>query len=105
MTMVVTDQTRPTLKSSSPLVQLSGVEKVYRNGKLEFTALRGIDLTVYPGEMVALVGPSGSGKTTVLNMVTGIDRPRAGSPIRLTITPPSSPAGTTTGGHCLRPGL
>jgi putative ABC transport system ATP-binding protein len=57
---------------------MQGVEKVYRTGKLEFAALRGVDLAVWPGELVAIVGPSGSGKTTVLNMVTGIDRPSAG---------------------------
>jgi putative ABC transport system ATP-binding protein len=78
MTMLLSGRTQPVLKSSSPLVQLSGVEKVYRTGKLEFAALRGVDLTVHPGELVAMVGPSGSGKTTVLNMVTGIDRPSAG---------------------------
>ena len=42
-------------------------------------ALRGIDLAIGAGELVAVVGPSGSGKTTILNMVTGIDRPTAGT--------------------------
>ena len=78
MTMLLKDRSGPVPKPCSPLVQLSGVEKVYRTGKLEFSALRGVDITIYPGELVAMVGPSGSGKTTVLNMVTGIDRPSAG---------------------------
>jgi putative ABC transport system ATP-binding protein len=57
---------------------MRGVEKIYRTGKLEFAALRGVDLAVCPGEMVAIVGPSGSGKTTILNLITGIDQPTAG---------------------------
>jgi putative ABC transport system ATP-binding protein len=61
-----------------PLIGLAGVEKVYRTGRVEYPALRGVDLEIAGGEMVALVGPSGSGKSTVLNMVTGIDRPTAG---------------------------
>ena len=61
------------------LIELAGVEKVYRNGRLEYEALRGIDLSVSAGEMVAIVGPSGSGKSTIINMVTGIDRPTAGT--------------------------
>ena len=61
-----------------PLIELVGVEKVYRTGRVEYRALRGVDLAIAGGEMVALVGPSGSGKSTVLNMVTGIDRPTAG---------------------------
>ena len=63
----------------SPLIELSGVEKVFQAGKVEYRALRGVDLTIAPGEMVAVVGPSGSGKSTVLNMITGIDRPTAGA--------------------------
>jgi putative ABC transport system ATP-binding protein len=65
--------------SPPALIELAGVEKAYRMGRLEYPALRGIDLTVDAGEMVAVVGPSGSGKTTILNVVTGIDRPTAGT--------------------------
>ena len=65
--------------STRTLIELAGVEKVYRNGKLEYAALRGIDLSIPAGEMVAIVGPSGSGKSTIINMITGIDRPTAGT--------------------------
>jgi putative ABC transport system ATP-binding protein len=66
-------------RTVSPLVELVGVEKVYRTGKLEFAALRGVDLAIVEGDMVAIVGPSGSGKSTIMNMITGIDRPTAGT--------------------------
>jgi putative ABC transport system ATP-binding protein len=66
------------LQSRAPLIELVGVEKVYRMGKVDYRALRGVDLTIAAGEMVAVVGPSGSGKTTILNLVTGIDRPTTG---------------------------
>ena len=62
-----------------PLIELAGVEKVYRMGKVDYRALRGVDLTFAAGELVAVVGPSGSGKTTILNLITGIDRPTAGT--------------------------
>jgi putative ABC transport system ATP-binding protein len=61
------------------LIDLQAVTKVYPAGRLEYPALRGIDLRIDPGEMVAVVGPSGSGKSTVLNLITGIDRPSTGS--------------------------
>jgi putative ABC transport system ATP-binding protein len=61
------------------LIELAGVEKTYRSGKVEFRALRGVDLTIDEGDMVAIVGPSGSGKSTIMNMITGIDRPTAGT--------------------------
>jgi putative ABC transport system ATP-binding protein len=64
---------------SEPFIDLAGVEKTYRMGRLDFPALRGIDLEIGAGELVAIVGPSGSGKTTILNLVTGIDRPTAGT--------------------------
>lgn len=76
-------QTGVALETDGPgrgsLVRLDGVEKVYRTGRLEFPALRGVDITVDRGELVAVVGPSGSGKSTILNMLTGIDRPTAGT--------------------------
>jgi putative ABC transport system ATP-binding protein len=65
--------------SASNLIELSSVTKTYRTGRVEYPALRGVDLTVSAGDMVAIVGPSGSGKSTVLNMITGIDRPTAGT--------------------------
>ncbi len=64
---------------TATMIELAGVEKVYRTGKLEYSALRGVDLSISPGEMVAIVGPSGSGKSTIINMITGIDRPTAGT--------------------------
>ncbi len=62
-----------------PLIRLERVEKTYRMGRVDHRALQGIDLAVDAGEMVAIVGPSGSGKTTILNLVTGIDRPTVGT--------------------------
>ena len=79
---VLTELPTPTTGSGnagSPLITLTGVEKVYRTGRLTHPALRGVDLTIGQGEMVSVVGPSGSGKSTILNMVTGIDRPTAGT--------------------------
>ncbi len=64
---------------AAPLIDLRSVEKVYRTGRLEYAALRGIDLRVDAGEMVSVVGPSGSGKSTALNLITGIDRPSGGT--------------------------
>ncbi|MGH3508267.1 MAG: ABC transporter ATP-binding protein [Nocardioidaceae bacterium] len=61
------------------MIVLEAVEKVYRTGRLDYRALRGVDLTIGPGEMVAVVGPSGSGKSTILNLITGIDRPTSGT--------------------------
>ncbi len=60
-------------------IQLSGIDKVYRTGKMSFQALKKVDLEISEGDMVAIVGPSGSGKSTILNMITGIDRPTNGS--------------------------
>jgi putative ABC transport system ATP-binding protein len=66
-------------ETRAPLIEFAAVEKVYRMGKLDYHALRGVDLSIGAGELVAIVGPSGSGKTTILNLVTGIDRPTAGT--------------------------
>jgi len=65
--------------TATPLIDLTAVRKIYRTGKVEYAALRGVDLTIAEGEMVAIVGPSGSGKSTILNIITGIDRPTTGT--------------------------
>ncbi len=63
------------------LVEMRGIVKTFSNAAGEFTALRGIDLSVQKGEFVALIGKSGSGKSTLLNMLTGIDHPTTGKVI------------------------
>ena len=57
----------------SPIVDARGVTKVYRTGAVEVPALHGINLSIEPGEFVAVMGPSGSGKTTLLNCLSGLD--------------------------------
>ena len=64
---------------SQPMIELRGVKKVYHSGRLEYRALRGIDISLDSGDFAAIVGPSGSGKSTILNILTGIDRPSAGT--------------------------
>ncbi|MBW0255039.1 ABC transporter ATP-binding protein [Cellulomonas sp. PS-H5] len=65
--------------ATAPLVRVRGVHRTYGSGRAAVHALRGVDLDVAPGELVALVGRSGSGKTTLLNVVGGLDRPDAGT--------------------------
>jgi putative ABC transport system ATP-binding protein len=60
----------------SPVIELNQVTKTYPGG---VTALRGVDLTVEQGELVAIVGRSGSGKSTMLHMIGTLDRPSSGT--------------------------
>jgi ABC-type lipoprotein export system ATPase subunit len=59
--------------SVSAIVEARNVVKTYETGKVEVHALRGVDLTLGRGEMVAIMGPSGCGKTTLLNCLSGLD--------------------------------
>ena len=56
------------------MVEARGLRKVYDTGKVQLEALKGVDLAVRRGEMVAIMGPSGCGKTTFLNCVSGLDK-------------------------------
>lgn len=60
------------------IIQASGVQKIYHTGLVSVPALRGIDLSVRRGEMLAVMGPSGCGKTTLLNCLSGLDTPDEG---------------------------
>ncbi len=62
-----------------PILILKGVRKVYQKAERSVEALRGIDLSIDRGALVAVVGPSGSGKTTLLNIIGCLDLPTEGS--------------------------
>lgn len=60
------------------MIQLKNIEKTYRRGAEEVRALRGIDLQLRAGEMLAITGPSGAGKTTLLHILGCLDQPSRG---------------------------
>ena len=64
---------------SEPLIEIRELHKIYRVGKVDVPALRGVDLEVPAGEFLAIVGPSGSGKSTLFHIIGGLTPPSAGS--------------------------
>jgi putative ABC transport system ATP-binding protein len=65
--------------SKTPVIDIASVTKVYKMGDIEVRALNGVDLKIYPGELVAIMGPSGSGKSTLMNVLGCLDQPSSGS--------------------------
>jgi len=65
--------------AGGPYIECSGLFKIYKAADLEVVALRGLEMTVDKGEIIAIVGASGSGKSTLLNILAGYDFPSAGT--------------------------
>jgi len=61
-----------------PVMQASALWKIYASGESTVQAVRGVDVEIKEGEMIAIMGPSGCGKTTLLNVLSGIDEPNSG---------------------------
>ena len=83
--LLTPDETQPSpapqdAGTAKPLIEMHGIRKSYYIGKPnELEILHGIDLTVYPGEFVAIVGESGSGKSTLMNIIGVLDKPTSGA--------------------------
>jgi putative ABC transport system ATP-binding protein len=66
------------MMNAQPIVSARALSKTYETGGATIRALQGIDLTIEPGEFVAVMGPSGCGKSTLLHLLGGLDRPTSG---------------------------
>ncbi|NLC18025.1 MAG: ABC transporter ATP-binding protein [Clostridiales bacterium] len=78
MVFSLSDNTNNVTIDSRYIIQCDNLVKIYKTKDSEVLALQGLDMTIEPGELMAIVGKSGSGKSTFLNMIGGLDRPSAG---------------------------
>ena len=76
--LVMTDGS-PAARGPGGLIQMRAIVKTFHTDAGDFVALKGVDADFYRGQFVSVVGRSGSGKSTLVNMITGIDRPSAGT--------------------------
>jgi putative ABC transport system ATP-binding protein len=76
---LVAESSGRTANGHGAVFEARGLTKVYHMGEVSVHALRGVDLDLYPGELVVLLGPSGSGKSTLLNILGGLDVPSGGT--------------------------
>ena len=67
------------VSDSKPIIKISDLKKTYMMGHIPVSAIDGINLTIYPGELALIVGRSGSGKSTLLNMLGALDKPTSGT--------------------------
>ena len=63
----------------TPVIELQNIERTYSSGEVQVRAVRGVSLTIQPGEFVAIMGASGSGKSTMMNTLGCLDRPTGGT--------------------------
>ena len=66
-------------QNTKPIIEAHGLSRYYYRGIETVKALEGVDLDIYPGEMISVLGPSGSGKTTLINLLSCLDVPTSGT--------------------------
>ncbi len=66
-------------ENSTAVIDIQDITKTYNVGEMDLQVLRGIDLTIEPGEFLSIMGPSGSGKSTLMNILGALDQPTTGT--------------------------